>query len=164
MASIRKKRNMRGDLVYHIRVYSGKDQRGRYNNPFATTFHPEPGWTEAKADKEAEKFAAIFEHDCKKSGVTNSAITFQEYAEQVLKHKEASGIVKSSTIARYRAMTDQIYPTLGKKKLKNIKPQTLNELYDFLLKCGKQIEASAVAKKKFVTVYKKSGFSFERFH
>ena len=81
-----------------------------------------------------------------------------------MQHKEASGIVKSSTLTRYRGMTDRIYPTLGKKKLKDIKPQTLNELYDFLLKCGKQIEASALAKKKFVTLYKKSGFSFERFH
>ena len=162
MANIIKKRNKHGELVYNIRVYSGKDERGKYKTPFATTFHPEPGWSESKADKEAERFAAIFENDCKKSGVSSSATTFEEYAEKVLAHKESSGILKTTTASRYRSMTGRIYPTLGKKKLKDITPQILNEFYDYLLNCRKSIEASAIPKKKFLSVYKRSGFSYER--
>ena len=94
MANILKRENKDGDTLYYIRVYRGRDRNGKVLKPFITTFKPSPTWSEETTDKKLQAFAAEFEYKCKKGVVATSNVTFEEYAENVLEHKLASGILK----------------------------------------------------------------------
>ena len=51
-----------------------------------------------------------------------SNVTFEQYADNVLEHKLAAGILKHSTYNRYKSMSGRIYPAIGNLKLKDITP------------------------------------------
>jgi integrase len=131
---------------------------GNQLKPYTATFKVEPTWTERSARKKAEAFAANFETQCKAGTETDNRQTFQEYAEYVLRTKETSKTIKHSTIVRYKELTERIYPVLGHIKLKDIRPQHLNEFYGMLAKEGQHIvTAEAKAKLNKVIEDKKLG-------
>lgn len=162
MANILKRQNKDGETLYYIRVYRGRDKNGKVLKPFITTFKPSPTWSEETVEKKLQAFAAEFEYKCKKGVVATSNVTFEQYAENVLEHKLAAGILKHTTYNRYKSMTGRIYPVIGNLKLKDITPQHLNDLYQDLLKSPLAKTPSAYAKKKLKTVYKERKLSYDR--
>jgi len=137
MANIQAKYNKDGKLIsYRIRVFRGRDESGKQLKPYVTTFKIEPTWSAATAEKKARNFAANYERDCKEGKVTDNRQTFRSYAEYVLNEKERAGVLKKSTLARYRDLTRRIYPEIGSIKLKDLRPQHLTNFYGQLQELG----------------------------
>lgn len=129
MASIQERRNKQGRLIsFSIRVHRGRDSNGVQLKPYTATFKVSPTWKEASARKKAEAFAAQFEAQVRAGTLTDTRETFSAYCDYVISLKERLGI-KHSTIARYKALTERIYPALGHIKLKDLKADNLNRFY-----------------------------------
>ena len=79
MSSVSKRGN-----TYQIRVFNGYDSTG-HQIVKSMTWRPPINWTEAKAKKEAQKQAALFEEKIKSNGVIDSNIPFSEFAEKWMK-------------------------------------------------------------------------------
>lgn len=75
VASITKRGN-----AYLIRRYAGYTADGKQITKMMT-WHPEPGMSEAKALKEAQRQAIMFEDSIKFGTTDNTHIKFQQYSE-----------------------------------------------------------------------------------
>ena len=137
MASIQERRDKTGKLIsYSIRVHKGRDADGNQLKPWTTTFPVEPTWTEKSARKKAEAFAATFEKECREGTRSDTRQTLEQYGKYCIDLKESTGI-KPSTITLYRSLSARlVFPYIGHIKLKDIKPQHLNDLYTELSKEG----------------------------
>ena len=136
MASIQERRNKAGKLISHsVRVHRGRGADGKQLKPWTATFDVSPTWTEKRARKKAEAFAATFEKECKEGTTTDSRQKFAPYCDYVIDLKEQRG-VKHSTIVRYKELTRRIYPRIGHIKLKELRADHLNNLYTFLAQDG----------------------------
>ena len=67
MANIRPIKDKSGSVTsYQIRVYRGRDVNGKQLKPFSTTWKIPEGMKNSRTiKKEVEKFAAIYEAECK---------------------------------------------------------------------------------------------------
>lgn len=136
MANLQERRDKNGKLVsYSIRVHRGRGADGKQLKPFTTTFEVSPTWTEARARKKAEAFAATFEKECREGLTSDSRQKFASYCDYVINLKEQRG-VKHSTIVRYKELTTRIYPQIGHIKLRELRADHLNDLYTELSKPG----------------------------
>ena len=144
MASIEKRTGKR-DTSYRITVTVGRDASGKMLRHYKT-FTPPETWGEAKAEREAQRQATIFEEEIKKGFALDNRQTSEEYAGYVLELKRRQG-VKESTLERYNAMLAQIFPEIGYLKLSDIRPAHLNNLYTKLSKSGgRQDKGTATAR------------------
>lgn len=135
MANITKRKNRDGTFSYRIRVYKGEDTSGKALVPYVMTWKPAPKMTQRQIEKELTKQANDFEEKCKTGEISDNKQTFEQYADYVLKLKERTGI-KHRTIVRYRDILNRINQGIGYLKLKDIKPQHLNNLYEQLAQEG----------------------------
>lgn len=136
MANIQERRDKSGKLIsYSIRVHRGRGADGKQLKPYTATFEVSPTWTEKSARKKAEAFAATFEKECREGVTSDSRQRFSDYCEYVLELKERRGD-KHTTIADYRTMTPRIYPEIGHIKLRELRPDHLNDLYSKLAQNG----------------------------
>lgn len=118
------------------------------------TYTPPETWGEAKAEREAQRQAALFEEEIKKGFALDNRQTFEEYAAYVIELKRRQG-VKESTLERYNAMLAQIFPEIGYLKLSDIRPAHLNNLYTKLSKSGgRQDKGTATARTDIKAVIK----------
>ncbi len=133
MANLQARKNKEGRIIsYSIRVYRGRDPKtGKQLTPYACTWKVPEGWGEKRARKEAEKQAILFERRCRQGGMADGRQTFEEYAEYVLSCKITMGM-KHLTEIHYRQSLQRVLPVLGPMKLRDIKPQHLNLLYQAL--------------------------------
>lgn len=153
MANLREYRDENGKLkAFYIRVYRGRDADGKQLPPYKETFHVPESWSETTAWKKAEAYAAVFEERCLNGLQATNNQTFREYAEYVIKLKADNGDIVHSTEVRYRGLTERIYPEIGYIKLKDLKPQHLNRLYDKLKSDG-TVKVTARAKTKLQKVF-----------
>lgn len=130
MAYIQPRRNADGKITsYSIRVFRGLDRFGRQRKPYTTSFKVKPTWSEKTAYKKAQQYAAEFELKCKEGYEADNRQTFEEYAEYVLQMKITNNIIKPTTADRYESMKPRIYAAIGHMKLREIRPQHLNEFY-----------------------------------
>lgn len=161
MASIQARRNKEGTLIsYSIRVYKGRDpETGKQLKPYATTWRPPQGWGEKRAEREARRQAVLFEKQCRDGFCPEEKQTFAAYAEYFLRLKERTG-TKHLTLLHYRQCLDRIIPKLGHKKLADIRPQHLNQLYEELAAPGLRKDSDrAVARPELEQVLKEKGIS-----
>ncbi len=162
MANIQPRRNKDGQIIsYSIRVHKGRDPvTGRQLKPYTKTWPVPDGWSEKKAEKEAQKQAAIFEKQCKDGITLDNRQTFAAYAKYVLSLKERAGI-KRSTLVRYRTDLERILPAIGHMKLADIRPQHLNLLYEQLSQPGMRggFTEKAFAKVDFLNLLKEKGLT-----
>ncbi len=86
--------------------------------------------------KNAEKQAAIFEKGVEEQTLTDSRITFAEYAEYAIGIKEKADITEGTAIA-YRQTVKSVEKYIGHIQLKNLVPNTLNKIYAELLDSGR---------------------------
>lgn len=136
MANIQERRNKDGKLIsYSIRVHRGRGPDGKQLKPWTATFEVAPTWTEKSARKKAEAFAATFEKECREGVTTDSRQKFGPYCEYVIKLKEERG-AKHSTITSYKDLAARVTPVIGHIRLKDLRPDHLNDLYTFLAQEG----------------------------
>lgn len=136
MANIQERRNKDSKLIsFSIRVHRGRDSFGKQLKPFSTTFEVPEGWTEARAKKEAEKYAVIYEKQCKDGTAPDSKQTFAVYSNYVIALKMRTGI-KRSTVERYKSLAVRVNQSIGHIKIGNLRPQHLNKLYEELSQVG----------------------------
>lgn len=129
MPSLKEKRDKNGKLTaYYIRVYKGRDLDGNIIHE-SITFPVDPKWKESTARKKAEAYANTFERDLKKGLVSNENKTFEEYANYVINLKEANKLCKIGTLDTYRMHLRRLSKQIGFIKLKDLRPDHLNQLY-----------------------------------
>jgi len=130
MARIDKRPRKDGTLTYRIKVYRGRDpETGKQLTPYTMTWESPTTWSEKKADKEAEKQAALFEDKCKNNQISTSKKTFFVYAEYVIDLKESQKIIKHNTVVEYRRMNKNLKNMIGYSKIPEITTDVLNALY-----------------------------------
>lgn len=151
MANIQPRKNKNGKITsYTIRVFRGKDSSGKNLKPHTTSFKPNPNWSQAKTEKELQKFVVLFENECKNGFVVDNKQTFSQYAEYVINLKLNVEHKKHSTIQFYKGLLDRINLAIGHIKLTDIRPQHLNLFYEMLgqnganLKTGGQLSAKTI--------------------
>ena len=136
MASITEYRNKEGKLTsFFIRVHKGRGADGKQLKPYTATFKVTGNWSDKTARKKAEDFAAVFEKECKEGIRSDTRQTFESYCNYVIQLKEQRGL-KHSTIVRYKELADRIHPCIGHIKLKDLRPDMLNEFYGLLSQDG----------------------------
>lgn len=155
MANIQERRDASGKLIsYGIRVFRGRDAEGKQLKPYTATFKVEPTWSEKIARKKAEAFAAVFERDCRVGAAADTRQTLTEYIRYCLRIKEERGI-KNSTLTLYRSLAERlILPYIGYIKLKDVRPQTLNELYSTLSADGMHKNGGCLSPKTVLEVHR----------
>ena len=133
MANIREYRDQNGTLKsFYIKVYRGRDVAGKQLKPYSTTFKVDPTWTERKARKEAEKYALIYEEECKAGRVSISSITLGEYMDYTIELKNSRGQYKKRSYALSKSMCKKINDKIGYIKLKDLTVKDLNDYYSLL--------------------------------
>ena len=136
MANLQERRDKSGQLIpYSIRVHRGRGPDGRQLKPWTATFEVSPTWTEKSARKKAEAFAATFEKECREGTTSDSRLKFTDYCDYVISLKEQRG-AKHSTVCRYKDLAARIAPYIGHMKLKDLRPDHLNDLYTALSQEG----------------------------
>ena len=144
MASIQRIDGKTG-VSYRFFVSTGRDSDGKQIR-HTKTWTPAPGMTDKQMDKAAQKAAADFERAIEQGYVADDRQSFAEYAEYVLELKERSGL-KHKTIESYRFLLARINPAIGYRKLQDIRPQHLNQMYKNLSKSGLRADKGKAAAK-----------------
>jgi integrase len=155
MANIQERRDKSGKLIsYSIRVHRGRGADGHQLKPWTATFPVEPTWTEKSARKKAEAFAATFEKECREGTRSDTRQTIEQYTTYCIGLKEQRG-AKVSTVTLYRSLSSRlIFPFIGHIKLKDLKPQHLNDLYTELSKEGKHKNGGRLSGKTILEVHR----------
>lgn len=158
MANIRPRINKKTGKVisYEIRVYRGRDQDGVQLKPFTTTWTPAEGMTRKQTEKELQRFATLFEENCKLGNVATEKKGFSDYAGYVIELKERNGL-KHSTAIRYRSLLERIKDVdvcgFGHLKLSDIRADTLNKFYAALSKPGTNQRTGEALSAKTIVEY-----------
>ena len=150
MATIERKEGKRG-VSYLITVHCGYDLHYRKIRHYKTWRVPE-GWSEKRAEREAQKIAVEFEQKIQQGFLIDNKQTFAEYATYVIDLKERTG-VKHSTIQSYRYLMGRIVPVIGYMRLTDIRPQHLNNFYKMLMEKGVRSKKLRVHTKLDLGVY-----------
>jgi len=140
MASIREYRDNKGRLKsYYIKVYRGRDINGKQLKPWSTTFKVESEWSEKRAKKEVERYAILFEEECKKGTIIENRITLIEYIEYIIELKKQRGQLKKRTISRWKHDAKIIEKEIGYIRIKDLRVSDLNGFYTSLKLSAKSI-------------------------
>ncbi len=139
MANIQPRYDKTGKLIsYSIRVHRGRSADGKQLRPLVRTFQVSPGWSEKTAERKARDFAAQLEAEYKAGTAVDTRLKFAEYADYVLSMKEDRGLIKHSTLVRYKELEKRITPEIGHIKLRDLRVDHLNTLYSKLGKTGEK--------------------------
>lgn len=117
-----------------LRAYKCTQSDGKQKE-YTKTFKADLSWSNSRIEKEIEKSKILFDEEIKKGFVLDNKQTFEQYASYVIELKERSG-AKHSTIEFYKSLLVRINQGIGHLKLKDIKPQHLNQLYEQLQQKG----------------------------
>lgn len=131
MASIRK----RGDS-YTITAYLGYDERGKQIKK-TTTYHPPEGVTPGKAEKLAKQYAAIWENNIKGFTSLDENRTFADLVKWYYESVAPMQLKPNVLIDNQTMINTYVMPTLAHKKLKDINPAMLDNLFANLMKNGR---------------------------
>lgn len=125
MATIRKRSG-----AYQFRCSVGYDCTGK-QIVRTKTWRPPPGWSEKKADREAQDQAAIWEKQVLQGEIGSGKIKFSTFAAKWLSdYAEAN--LRPRTVARYRELLKRIEPAIGHLALEAIRPDHLLAFYKAL--------------------------------
>ena len=126
--NIQERRNKEGKITsYRIRVFDHRDVNGK--QVFKTlSVKYDPDKSEAWNRKNAEKQGVIFEKGIEEMTLTDSRITFDNYAEYVIKIKEQAGLAPSTAL-NYSYHRKRLSPFIGHIQLKQLTPIALNKAY-----------------------------------
>lgn len=90
MASSSPIKNKNGVVyAYQIKVYRGRDSDGKQLKPYSTVWKIPDGMKNSRTiKKELDRFAVLFEQQCKEGLVSTDKKTFSAYAEYFMTLKE----------------------------------------------------------------------------
>ena len=167
MASITKRGN-----AYLIRCYAGYTADDKQITKMMT-WHPEPGMSEAKAQKEAQRQAVMFEDSIKFGTSDNTHIKFQQYSEIWLKDY-AEVELAPKTVYDYKHLMPAINAEIGYLYLDKITPTHLIRLRDKLSQANTETRYTVKGNLKqmlkacgfrtYVALQKASGLCEETIH
>ena len=161
MASITR-REGKNKTSYQITVSQGADVSGKQIRK-RMTWTPPAKMTERQAQKEVQRVAFEFEQQVQLGFAPDSRQTFAEYADYVLELKVRNGL-KPTTEARYRDLLKRINHAIGHMKLRDIRPQHLNDFYASLQKSGvRNSSQRATPKSCMFKRFRATGKSIEGF-
>lgn len=126
--NIQERKNKDGKITsYRIRVFDHMDVNGK--QVFKTlSVKYDPNKSENWNRKNAEKQGAVFEKGIEEMTATDARVTFDNYAEYVIKIKEQAGMAQSTAV-NYGYHRKRLAPFIGHVQLKNLTPNTLNKAY-----------------------------------
>ena len=88
--------------AYQIKVYRGRDADGKQLKPYSTVWKIPDGMKNSRTiKKELDRFAVLFEQQCKEGLVSTDKKTFSAYAEYFMTLKERDQ--KHKTVLSRRA-------------------------------------------------------------
>lgn len=155
MASIRKIEGKTG-TSYKITVTRGTDSSGKQIRHFKT-WRPDHPMTARQMEKEVQRVAYEFEKAIEQGFQMDDRQTFEEYAGYVMHIQEQRGVAPS-TMRGYRYAMKRIAPAFGHMKLRDIRPQTINNFYRELMKPGSaQRHRTAIPKAGLAVAVDNSG-------
>ena len=131
MASIRK----RGE-TFTITAYMGYDKDGKQIKK-TTTYRPPEGVTAGKAEKLAKTYAATWEEKIKGLVALDENRTFEELAKWYYETIAPVQLKPNVLIDNQTMIETYVLPTLARKKLKDITPTMLDNLFADMLKNGR---------------------------
>lgn len=131
MATIKMRKNKNGSRVFGIRFELNGIEYSRTWPDKSKGEQPIPStWSDKRANTEANRIAVQFEKDCMEGLISNDKRTLTEYANYVIDYKEATGVLKPTTIDGYRDFMYRISNSkLGSTKLSEITARNLNGFY-----------------------------------
>lgn len=115
---------------YQIRVSAGYDGSGKQIIR-SRTWKPDIKLTAKQTEKELQRQIVEFEKQVQQGYIIDERMTFEKYADYVLKLKERTGS-KHRTLTRYKELLLRINPAIGYMKLEEIRPAHLNNFYTAL--------------------------------
>jgi len=131
MAYIQPRKNKNGEIIsYIIKVHAGNDYKtGKQLKPYSATFKvpKDVKWSEKKIQSEVQKFATLFEDECRKGMTTDKKQTFGEYWEYYISCKETT--LKHNSIMALNSMGVRILTEFANAKLVDITTQQINKFY-----------------------------------
>jgi integrase len=130
MASIRK----RGE-TYHITVSLGVDENYKQVRKF-TTFEPPHDLTEKQGKKAAQEYARVFELNCKGLTAYDENMTLCELCEWYFKNVAPNRTRERTIEGNQFRLNRYVFPNLGQKKLKELKPAMLAAHFTKIQKSG----------------------------
>lgn len=133
MASIRKIEG-KGGVSYKITVSMGRDAQDKQIRHFKT-WKPDRPMTARQMEKEVQRVALEFEREITQGFQADNRQTFEQYAQYVIGLKERQGN-KPQTMANDGRILIRVNEYIGHMKLKDIRPQHLNDLYKKLSEPG----------------------------
>ncbi len=122
MATITKRGNS-----YLFRCYDGYNKAGRQIERSMTWKIPE-GMNEKKAEKEAQRLAALFEEKVRTGNVAEGKIKFAAFADKWFADY-ADQQLRPRTIARYKTLIVRINASIGHIYLDSLRPGHLADFY-----------------------------------
>lgn len=125
MATIKKRGNS-----YQFRVYAGYDADGKQIEK-TKTWKPPADWTPLRAEREAQRLAALFEEQVRTGCIGNGRVKFADFAAYWIQ-KYAEPSLKPKTVVRYKGLLKRINQNLGHLPLNKIQPGNLLEFYRLL--------------------------------
>lgn len=135
MASIRRI-DGKGGVSYKITVTMGTDYTGKQIRRYKT-WRPEKGMTAKQAEKEVKRVAYEFERALDLGYQADNRQNFAKYADYVYSMMEQRGDSPHS-LWRFERMIKRVVndSSFGNMKLKDVRPQHINEYYKSLVKQG----------------------------
>lgn len=123
MASIKKITGARG-VSYKITVSSGRTKDDRQIRHYMT-WKPEPGMTARQIERELQRVSVEFEQRILYGFQVDNKQTFREYAEYCLTIRND----RPQTRDRVKRQLERINEYIGNKRLLDIRPRDLTEMY-----------------------------------
>lgn len=132
MASITKRTNKKGEVVYRLRAFCGTAPDGKQQFR-SITWRPSPDMTSKQAEKEAQRQAFLLDEQIAaelKRGLTGERIKFKELADEWFHLMEQTGDMKPSSIVRLKSCRERLYPVFGSSYVDDI---TYRQVQQFIL-------------------------------
>ena len=117
-------------MSYLIRASCGYDVHGKQIIK-TMTWRPPEGMTPAKARKEAERQAVLFEEKCKSEGTVSGNIKFETFSRQWFK-KYAEPNLRPRTVARLHGLEERTYTALGHIRIDKLTARQIQAFIDNL--------------------------------
>ena len=129
MASITPRPGKTG-MSYLIRASCGYDAHGKQIIK-TMTWRPPEGMTPAKARKEAERQAVLFEEKCKSEGTASGNVKFETFARQWFK-EYAEPNLRLKTVARLHELEERTYTAIGHIRIDKLTARQVQAFIDNL--------------------------------
>ncbi|MCL2077963.1 MAG: site-specific integrase [Oscillospiraceae bacterium] len=139
--NIQERRNKDGKITsYRVRVFDHRDSATGKQVFKTFSIKYDPAKSETWNRKNAEKQGAVFEKSLEEQNASVSSVTFDNYADYVIKLKAHTKRIAKSTALIQRYKQRRASPFIGHIQLKNLTPNTLNKAYSAMLETGVSVK------------------------